>query len=88
MLSNRLKGTTEAPASDRCEQPSLHPRRTTTELDRRTIFARHDAPIWVTTSDPLRGGGKWVALGPCELVTVLRRRFAHAGIRSASQQVC
>jgi len=44
MLTNRLTGTTGAPASDRSEQPSLHPSSTTTELDRSTIFARHGAP--------------------------------------------
>ena len=36
MLTNRLTGTTGASASDRSEQPSLHPNPTTTELDRRT----------------------------------------------------
>ena len=44
MLTNRLTGTTEASASDRSEQHSLHPNSTTTELDLRAIFARHGAP--------------------------------------------
>ena len=44
MLTYRLTGTTGASASNRSEQPSLHPNSTTTELDLTTIFARHGAP--------------------------------------------
>ena len=83
MLTNRLKGTTGTPASDRGEQSSVQRKGTTTELDRRTS-SRVTAPSrrrWVADQRKRGGGLGFSGWSPGHHPPVRRFRGSALGMR-------